>query len=380
MKFYFPLHFDGDNRGCEGIAKGTAVILNCGKENLVGYCRNVQLDAALGIDKFFTLIAYKPLNIVGKVLKKIDGLFNPTISKVDLYFKYQYAPFLKKITIDDVMVSTGGDMLCYGNNMVNTTNNILSKKGIKTILWGCSMGPENYTDEKFNTLQKFDLIYVRESLTYSYFRSLGLKNVVCLPDPAFVLSDENVNLPTIFIEHKVIGINISPYVYKNEKFKKDFMALINYILDNTLYSILFVPHVLWTDQDDRVVSMKIVNEFKTKRINVLKSEKYNYLQIRHIIGNCELFIGGRTHSVISAYSMCVPTIALGYSIKSKGIAKDLGLDSRLVVDTIKGTSDIFESFDYLEKNKVEIRNHLLEVIPDYKEQPFLIRNFIKNIF
>ena len=158
------------------------------------------------------------------------------------------------------------------------------------------------------------------------------------------------------------------------------MALINYILENTLYSILFVPHVLWKDQDDRVVSMKIVNEFNTKRINVLKSEKYNYLQIRHIIGNCELFIGGRTHSVISAYSMCVPTIALGYSIKSKGIAKDLGLDSRLVVDTVKGTSDIFESFDYLEKNKVEIRNHLLEVIPDYKEQPFLIRNFIKNIF
>ena len=27
MKIYFPIHLDGGNRGCEAIAKGTAVIL-----------------------------------------------------------------------------------------------------------------------------------------------------------------------------------------------------------------------------------------------------------------------------------------------------------------------------------------------------------------
>lgn len=38
MKFYFPLHLDGDNRGCEAIAKGTAMLLNVPKENLIGLC------------------------------------------------------------------------------------------------------------------------------------------------------------------------------------------------------------------------------------------------------------------------------------------------------------------------------------------------------
>lgn len=36
MKVYFPIHIDGGNRGCEGIAKGTAKTWNSnGKDNLL---------------------------------------------------------------------------------------------------------------------------------------------------------------------------------------------------------------------------------------------------------------------------------------------------------------------------------------------------------
>ena len=28
MKIYFPIHLDGGNRGCEAIAKGTAILLD----------------------------------------------------------------------------------------------------------------------------------------------------------------------------------------------------------------------------------------------------------------------------------------------------------------------------------------------------------------
>ena len=42
-----------------------------------------------------------------------------------------------------------------------------------------------------------------------------------------------------------------------------------------------------------------------------------------MISQCRFFIGSRTHSVIAAYSSGVPTLALGYSIKSKGIAQDI---------------------------------------------------------
>ena len=47
------------------------------------------------------------------------------------------------------------------------------------------------------------------------------------------------------------------------------------------------------------------------------------MELKGYIARCRFFIGARTHSTIAAYSSGVPTLVLGYSVKSKGIAKDL---------------------------------------------------------
>ena len=42
--------------------------------------------------------------------------------------------------------------------------------------------------------------------------------------------------------------------------------------------------------------------------------------------------GARTHAVIAAYSSGVPTLALGYSVKAKGLAEDIfGVDTPYVL-------------------------------------------------
>ena len=89
-----------------------------------------------------------------------------------------------------------------------------------------------------------------------------------------------------------------------------------------------------------------------------------------MISKCKFFVGARTHSVISAYSMCVPTIALGYSIKARGIAKDIGLPDRLVVDFSKNLqkSVLLDSFKYLEENENQIRAILEQNIFPYKKK------------
>ena len=60
--FYFPIHLNGGNRGCEGIAKGTANILDCPKEQLHGLCSNLQLDKKLHIDSYYTLHRKRKVN------------------------------------------------------------------------------------------------------------------------------------------------------------------------------------------------------------------------------------------------------------------------------------------------------------------------------
>ena len=46
-------------------------------------------------------------------------------------------------------------------------------------------------------------------------------------------------------------------------------------------------------------------------------------ELKGYIAMCSFFVGARTHSTIAAYSSNVPTLVIGYSVKSRGIAKDL---------------------------------------------------------
>ena len=368
MRYFFPIHLNGNNRGCEGIAKGTAQILAVSKEHMLGLCTNVDLDKRLHIDDFVTLQKQRKMGLLFRAFFKIYSLLLSCF-KVDSFiikqplYKYSYNPFLKQMREGDVLVSTGGDMMCYHDNEVIFTNNQAKKLGVKTILWGCSMGKENLTERKLETLKKFDLVYARESLSFDFFKSLGLKNVVCNPDPAFVLKKEEIDAPDCFQKGKVIGINLSNYTVGafslNTPFGNEVRELLNYIFNKTDYHVLLIPHVLWDEQDDRVISKSVAEEYAhySGRISILDSEKLNYLQIRYIISLCHLFIGGRTHAVISAYSTCVPTIALGYSIKSRGIAKDLGLEE-FVVDckNIRGKRTLLEIFKTVDE-KLLVDHH-----------------------
>lgn len=387
MKYYFPIHIDGGNRGCEGIAKGTALLLGKQKDQLVGLCRDVSLDQKLGVDKYVSLVSYKKTPFVYKICNKFIALLKKFHICKQLNYKEfdQISSFVSSMNTDDVMVSTGGDMMCYGDDTPSVSSVLLaSKKGLSSILWGCSMGEENLTSVKELALRKFSLIYVRESLSYDFMRKCGLKHLVCLPDPAFVLEPEKVQLPKCFCNGDVVGINLSNFTIGSDNmdtpFGKEVCQLLSYIIEKTNKHILLIPHVFWAGQDDRLICEVIVSNFTSykNRISVLKSENLNYLQIRYVISKCWCFIGARTHAVISAYSMCVPAIALGYSIKARGIAKDLGLSDLLVVDCKNSQKQygLLQSFAYLSENYEKIKDQLKIVMPNYKKKAYEIREYL----
>lgn len=392
MNIYLPIHIDGGNRGCEGIAKGSSQLLSMPKENILGLCSNVQLDTRLRVNDYVTLIKKPVNNLWFRVVNKLYNIFvslrtKDTFSLSQYGYHHDYQPFLKRMNKGDIMLSTGGDMMCYGDNEVIYTNDYAKKHGVKTVLWGCSMGEENLTQRKQETLKKFDLVYARETLSYDFFKSLGLKNVACFPDPAFALEPEKTDLPPCFEKGNVIGINLSNYTVGafnlNTPFGIEVRKLLNYIFNSTSYQVLLVPHVLWPGQDDRVIAENVLKEYSgfVDRITILNSKELNYLQIRYVISQCLAFIGGRTHAVISAYSTCVPTIALGYSIKSRGIAKDLGLPEKYVVDSkhISEENVLLGAFQDLESNIQEIKNHLCAIMPEYIGRTNEVKSILEKI-
>ena len=212
MKYFYPIHFDGGNRGCEAIARSTAQLVGLQPAEQIAYCRDVELDTRLGLARCLTLMpARLDSYLADRCLAALYKFF-PSGRTFAWRKNYPYRSLLRLISPGDRVLFTGGDMLCYGNNEIITLNDELHRRGVATILWGCSMGPENLTPEKRRTLDHFSLIYARESLTCEFFLSLGLSNIVLLPDPAFVLQPEHCQLPDCFDSAEVIGINISSYV------------------------------------------------------------------------------------------------------------------------------------------------------------------------
>jgi polysaccharide pyruvyl transferase WcaK-like protein len=386
MKIHLLMHLDGGNRGCEAITKSTAILLNEPAANIVAYTTNEKLDTFLGLKKYCTLISAK-IVFFYRVIRKILLL---VVKEQSLRMQIAYHSFLrymKTIQPGEIYLSTGGDMMCYGDNETVYSNNYLCKKGVKTILWGCSMGKENLSPVKLGTLKKFSAIYARESLSYGFFKDLGLNNVFLLPDPAFILKPQPCDLPSMFKDGDVVGINLSNYILKDNTLEsnkaKQVLELINHILENTKYHILLIPHVFWKGQNDIVVCNMVKAKLSNNpRISILNSELLSYCEIRYVISKCKFFVGARTHSVISAYSMCIPTIALGYSIKARGIAKDIGMPENLVVDFREHLKDsvLLDAFLYLETNENQIRNLLQTNIPPYVMQleKFDFREILEN--
>ena len=81
-----------------------------------------------------------------------------------------------------------------------------------------------------------------------------------------------------------------------------------------------------------------------------------------------MFIGARTHATIAAYSTGVPTLVAGYSVKARGIAKDIfGTDQNYVlpVQGFTRNEDLTEAFRWLCENEQHIRKYLKDKMPEY---------------
>ena len=87
-----------------------------------------------------------------------------------------------------------------------------------------------------------------------------------------------------------------------------------------------------------------------------------------MISKCRAFIGARTHATIAAYSTCVPTLVVGYSVKALGIARDLfGSEENYVipVQTLQDSDALLRAYEWLMKEEDAIRGRLQEIMPEY---------------
>lgn len=383
MNVFLFSHGGSENHGCEAIVRGTKAILNDIPLTLYSNCKSQ--DEKYGLNEIVELVDSR-ISRSKKSAKHILAALQVHAMHKDTYAtQISVEHMLNKYKAGDIAISIGGDNYCYaGFEEYCTINEMLRKRRIKTVLWGCSI-EEDLIDE---TLKKdlcgYDLIVARESITYECLKKIGA-TVVLYADPAFQLKPKKCDLPFDKTKGKVIGINISPMIMSCETgvgaAYENYSELIRHILENTDYQIALIPHVVWASNDDRKVNEKLYEDFgKNERITVI--EDHGAEELKYIISQCDIFIGARTHSTIAAYSTCVPTLVVGYSVKAKGIAEDIfGTYDNYVlpVQSLKNPDDLTNAFKWLESHEAEIRAHLNEFIPGYCEHGLKAGEEIKKL-
>lgn len=369
MKKVLFMHSGSANHGCEAIIRTTTRLLG-GPKNVELWSFNKHEDVHYGVSELVDRIYVSEEIKVGS-LAHIEALFRrKVLRQTDANMRV----FIKKTFKNSIAISVGGDNYCYpwSAKQGAELDDMIREYCAKTVFWGCSLDAESITPEVRQDLARFDLITAREPLTYALLKEIN-PNTVQVADPAFLLEKVELPLPEGFVEGNTVGINVSPLIMEygdGGLILQNYEELIEYILNNTDMNICLVPHVVWENNDD-LKPMELLYSKYADCDRVCKLGDHNCMELKGYISRCRFFVGARTHATIAAYSTCVPTLVVGYSIKSKGIALDLfGTDENYVVpvQNLQKNGELTEAFAWLQANEIQIRDRLTAVMPAYKDR------------
>lgn len=383
-KIIMYAHGGSGNHGCEAIVRSTSELLRNYEKILIS--SSPEEDKKFHVDELCRVVKdrlpYKkasPDFIAAYLALKLRHDYIP----LD---KLEYKGSASEVKIGDIALSIGGDNYCYADvEKYIMLHSIFLERGAKTVLWGCSVEPDLLSRENVaKDIARYNLITARETISYEALKKIN-PNTVLVSDPAFTLETVVPELPESFEAGNTVGINLSPLVKNSEKISgitvSNYKKLISYILDSTDMRIALIPHVTWEGNDDREALAELASFFPEEK-RIITFPEMGCRELKGIISKCRFFIGARTHATIAAYSSCVPTLVVGYSVKARGIARDIfGTEDGYVlpVQELQAESDLTDAFLGIAKREKRINEHLQSVMPGYTAKALSAENFVNKL-
>lgn len=381
-KVFLYANGDAANHGCEALSRTMVELLH--EYSPAIYSNNVELDEKYSLNEIARIKPLKsPLrkDCLSYWWYSLKMHLKPTDK---LYYNYLYRDFYKSISPGDVYISIGGDNYCYGHSIwLYLLNREINVRKATSYLIGCSINDECIDEALLEDLRRYRLITCRETLTYDALAAKGLENIKLIPDSAFVLKRKDLPLPANFIEGNTVGINLSPmvmgYAVQSDIVMKNYKELVQFILNDTDMNVAFIPHVVWDKNNDLLPLTELYELFKdTNRVVLINDCSAE--ELKGYIARCRFMVASRTHASIAAYSQKVPTLVLGYSVKAKGIAKDIfGTSDGYVVSTqeLKEPDTLLNAFKFIYSNEDTIREKYNGFIDEYISRVYELRKIIE---
>lgn len=364
-------HSGSHNHGNEAIIRGLHDLLGIPFKLVT---TDVQSDREVGLDKICELFAlnntlkrYSLINILGAFVYKI-------IKNDNIRIRVKYREFYDLVQRGDVFLFEAGDQ-CFESKGVlsyyKTLFRSIKKRG-GILVFLCGSIPENRIKQQYNFLRLFDEIIVRESISYKAVQDTNkFGNLHMAACPAFCMKPNLVCSKLFENDDKYIGVDVG-YLLQgksdyNKKLYEMIRTLIEHILNTTNYRILLIPHVNVAETlSDVLMEKRLEEQIKSDR--VFRINEMPADSIKYFISKCHALITVRTHASIAAYSTNVPTLVIGYSQKSLGIAQDIFGNTEWVLDLHSSHArELIEKFDKLIQKQKDISDHLQKTMPDYMD-------------
>lgn len=401
----FTIYLTGQNnfgnRGCEALVRSAVATLNdrLGDVRFLVPSNDIPRDSAQWPEAASSGVRFVPAPQVPTSYKWWGRFCRicPPLKRLR-WPSLRNLPSLEEYLIQaDAVISIGGDNYSLDYGAVSlfffvgiAERSVELKKPVG--LWGASVGP--FSSEPAierlmaGHLNRLSFISVRESHSENYLRSIGVtKNVASVVDAAFALTKQEFDVEGIWPRggsKGVLGFNVSPLIEdayqragKSGSVRTASIEFIRQVIDETQYAIVLVPHVAPLDDgefnNDNRYLQSIAERFSNEpdRLQILP-RGLNACQLKYAISKCRFFIGARTHATIAALSSEVPTISIAYSIKARGINRDLFGDEDVVLPTLNvSAATLMDSLRLLEANEKRIHSVLATKIPEWKQRALL---------
>mgnify|MGYP000901990714 CR=1 FL=1 len=389
-KFYLSGQRTLANRGCEAIVRSTVSLLRqrFGDIEVLVPSDDIRRDQQQWPNAAESGATLVPAFTPGYARYWVNAQRLPFAKLKRLGWPFPMPRWLhQQIGEVDMVLSVGGDNYSLDYRIPSPLMGIdaLALRMRKpVVLWGASVGPferePHFVEVVRRHLMKFALICVRESVSHEYLtNTLGLDNVWQMVDPAFALYRESVVVSTFWptiAPNGVLGLNVSPllerYKAQGQDLRGEVAEFVRRVAKNYGLGIILIPHVVPLDcstkNNDAHYMQPVLEACSDLHGAVsMMPAQFNAVQIKDVISRLRFLIAARTHATIAALSCGVPTISIAYSIKARGINRDLfGHDKVLLPTATVGAATLEMGLRYLFEEEANLRNRLERQIPQYQ--------------
>jgi polysaccharide pyruvyl transferase WcaK-like protein len=246
--------------------------------------------------------------------------------------------------------------------------------------------------------RRYDLIIARGIIVRELLKEIGVsKNVKVFPDTAFLLDPAPVEEVDKVLEREgvsdppLIGIVASRQVDRRilqdgdktqqNAYTSALARLADHLTEEHRATVVFIPNegAKTVDYDDVYVARKVFDQMTHKENTRVLPEFYDAEITKGLIAKCDLMIASRYHSVVAAFSMCVPTMVLGWGFKYDQLTEMVGQRTYLFNYENIDSDEMETAVDSLWKNREVVKEDLERIIPRIRETVYSGGRFVKEI-